>query len=138
MIKYKVTTKDRKSYPAPAYKFTYTKDKVIKSKGPFGIFIFNQKKDAKKYIKISPNPNLKILRVKPIGKGKKTVCCPYISYQDRLIEITKDFIKNIPDQSKLNYQKDIDLIGYRDKQYNMYVWWCAPGTMTYPAVEVLN
>ena len=70
MIRYKVVRDDRTSCSIKGtYQLKYKKNKTVKAaENSLGIFCFKRKMDAEDFIGMIPD--LKIIRVKPIGKGK--------------------------------------------------------------------
>ena len=135
MIKYKVTTLDRKSYPGEAFIETYNKNTTIKSRGPLGIFLFNRRKDADAYIDDGERRYLRILRVQPIGRGRKTFCCPAVYFENEITARTDNFLSLGLDKVKMDYCTSTSNCRFIK---DISIWVCAPGTMTYPAVKVLD
>lgn len=77
---YKVVTKNRKSvireHRGGKYVLEYLEDhRVFAKDGTLGIFCFKRKHQAEEFI--LGRPNLRIIKVLPIGKGKtpKNICC---------------------------------------------------------------
>lgn len=120
-VRYKVVTRDRKSYainsiPSIAVR-TYEKNKIVRAiHGSFGIFTFKRRYQADNYIKSSIYPNnYFIIRVKPIGKGKNIKKIIFPEYYQSAEKFS----------NPLKYKDYLVDIG-------------ANGVIGYPAVEVLD
>jgi len=94
------------------YSLDYPKGATVRAReGTLGVAIFKTKKHAKMFTK--GHRNLKIIHVRPIGRG-------------RSIKIVCDIM----------FEHDLVLF-YRDMR-NIYLRKVPPGTIFYPAVEVLD
>ena len=136
-IRYKVTER-RESYPGRIGIKTYLKGDVVEG-GAYGIFLFKRKKDAENYAKHSRRNrlpeilNLEILKVRTIGKGRKMTLCPtFIQLREGIDR------RKVLRMSKKYMYKRIEFSGDLIFKETEELWACAPGTMTYPAVEVLT
>jgi len=115
MIRYKVVTDDRKSMnrSCGSYELEYIREtKVFGKEGTLGVFCFKTKKDATEFILANEYTRskygLRILRVRPIGRGK----------------VPKYVLSG-------NIQTSILVDDYTDSEP-------PKGTICYPAVEVLD
>lgn len=139
-IGYKVVTYNRGSYPGRAIRLTYAKGETVTSTTELGIFIFKTRKDAEDYVTgISSGREARILRVQTIGRGRRAVCCPFVDRRDDfgVAERTELFINAGLDKYRLKYRTE-SKIGIHTLFKNVDIWWCAKGTMMYPAVKVLD
>lgn len=132
MIRYKVVmTEDRSSvFARDRFTLTYEKGKVVEAeKGTLGIMVFDTLSNAKAFQSwCSRNSSLTtILRVRPMGKGKKPVSISECVKADSFISF----------YSIAKKQGGFPLIGQilRDFHYTI-----SPpmGTICYKAVEVLD
>jgi len=124
MIKYKLVNQNRKSFAVSGHQFDdsrymkyYEKGHITKAEpDTLGIFVFHQRKQAKKWVEKSVNRWYKILRVRPIGKGK-----------------TPKFIGMWYTVRNLNQFYSIHYCNFLTHNTEI-----PTGTICYPAVEVLD
>jgi hypothetical protein len=115
---WKVVTEDRESWPGRASVFVYKKGKIVTSpKTQLGIFAFPRKKDAEDHLQRKAPHRCMIISLQPIGRGRKMAVCPAIG---------------------ANTLRDIATGVKTFTAWTGATWTCAPGTMTYPAVKVLD
>lgn len=127
IIRYKLVIRDtrRSIYAEGKFSLYYTKNKVVKAEsGTFGIMVFDTEPNAEAFAHRCsiPRQGISILRVKPLGKGKRP---KYISKgfgMDRLKEFYEFY-----STKKFASLKD-SFISVEPPT----------GTMCYKAVKVLN
>ena len=142
-IRYKVVTYERLSYPGVLAKIKYPLNKKV-SPGYLGVFLLDTLKHAEDYIKATTisHGGLVILEVETFGKGKYLSCCPMWltaidQYKERMKKIFAE-VKKEEIYAKTHHQKPVLYPGCSFCNNVMHVWYCAKGTMVYPAVKAIT
>ena len=138
MKRWKVVTKDRRSYPGKIMKVHYRQGETIHF-DLLGGFVFEHKYDAEEYINDCSTPGIQIIEVEAIGRGKHIVSCPIdiidISvYVKNLKKITTDVKSNY---NRFTYPGELVDTKISNNKY-LSIWICAEGSMVYPTLKVLT
>ena len=138
MKRWKVVTKDRRSYPGKIMKVHYRQGETIHF-DLLGGFVFEHEYDAKKYVKYCATPKLKIIEVEAIGRGKHIVSCPIdildiSAYSKNLKKITTH-VKDI--YNRFAYPGESIGTKISNNKY-LSIWICAEGSMVYPTLKILT
>ena len=138
MKRWKVVTKDRRSYPGKIMKVHYRQGETIHF-DLLGGFVFEHKYEAEEYINGCFTTGIQIIEVEAIGRGKHIVSCP-IDIID--ISVYLKNLKKITTHVKSNCNRFVypgELIGTKISN-NKYLstWICAKGSMVYPTLKVLT
>ena len=138
MKRWKVVTKDRRSYPGKIMKVHYRQGETIHF-NLLGGFVFEHKYDAKKYVRYCATPKLKIIEVEAIGRGKHITSCP-TNFRD--ISFYINHLKEIKVRTKgrIDYDYPGELLNMLYQYYScgFSVWTCAKGSMVYPTLKILT
>ena len=134
MIRYKVVTKDRRSFTQNILYFKYSKGKIVTAfPSSDGIYVFEKKKQAVLYAGYS---DCIVLKVKAIGRGKRASYCSALVFSIKEIVKTPKIYKKPESFEFLADGKFFTALCKED--YSHKYWKCPDGTMLYPAVEVLE
>ena len=139
MKRWKVVTKDRRSYPGKIMKVHYRQGETIHF-DLLGGFVFEHKYEAEEYIKDCFTTGIQIIEVEAIGRGKHIVSCPIdiidISDYKKNLKKIMTYIKDNPNRHSLNPGEQIATKISNNKY--LAVWICAKGSMVYPTLKVLT
>jgi len=150
---FKVTDANRNSFPGRAIRYRYGKDQLIES-DILGVFLFRRRKDAEDYIGRfqtlltqdivgpvgiePPTFPLEIHRVKTIGRGKRMPYCPIMIHglhgleMEPVVEFKNTLLRYMGSAPYVEGVGEwVTFMGYD-------VLSCAPGTVVYPGVVVLD
>jgi len=132
--RWKVVTWNNYSYPGRYIMQRYPEGETVNSKGKLGIFVFEKESQAEDYRDRTHN-STKVIKVNAIGRGKRRTCCPNVTWNGE--EHINAFIKK---KSNLGIKKYASVMeaGRLRIFDTVNIWLCAPGTMTYKSVEVLE
>jgi len=73
------------------YQLTYKKGEIVKAREEtLGIFCFKRKKDAENFIDVNHSKNI-IIKVEPIGRGKKAFLISRLGYKNFKLFYSNDF-----------------------------------------------
>ena len=137
MIRFKVVNLWRQSFPGRALPLKYLKGTVVDSPLPLGVFVFDSLENARNYTRGPSAGDLRIVRVRAHGKGRRRNYCPFLDFFPSKSDVTnhKFFRTQVRVSKKQLCATDVG--GVMESQ-GVELWKCAEGTMTYPSVTVLE